>query len=209
MGLFTDIKSALLGTNKENKMPNLDEYLTNARASLKQASDSLSNFLSGIKNFRPARRHEQLFSESIYSRASLVKAWTVRGITFLDERLNNTINTANYIKSAEQLSSMINDWVKVIRIEQIQTPSIPDNAQKDFMVYTNLKYNDQENEEKLPEDILGILKVELWSDKRLSRGFPAPDNKELLLSNLENAYSKLKETQGYLLDYNAQNINVN
>lgn len=194
--------------DKSVKNEGFELYLVNAKTNLKQANEALNNFLSGIKGFRPARRHEQLFAERVYSRAALVKAWIARSIAFLDEKLNNTINTANNIKSTDQLASMMGDWTKVIKFEQNQNEqTLPDEARKDVLVYVNPNSVIGVSEgEKVAEDILGILKEEVWSEKRISRGFPVPSNKELLYDYLETAFSKLKEARLNLDNYNSHTV---
>src|SRR3989344_7911477 len=103
MGFLSDIKKSLFGEDSTPAI-NLDSYLTESRTSLRQAQDSLTKFLNETKDFRAARRHEQLFAESIHGRISLMRAWIAKSVDFLDERMNNTINTNSSVKSTEQLS---------------------------------------------------------------------------------------------------------
>ena len=67
--------------------------------------------------------------------------------------------------------------------------------------------SEENTEEKVPEDVYNILKVEMWSEKRTSRGFPAPQNKTLLFNHLDNAFSRLKEAKFNLEEYHMRSAN--
>src|SRR3989338_10471 len=192
MGFLSGLKQTFSG-NKKTEEIDSTVYLVNTKNSLKHAHDALSNFLEGVKDFRPARRHEQLYSESVYGKVTLVKAWLQKSI-----------------KNLRDLSNLINDWTKVIKIEQVQPSNIPTEQQKGKVVYysPNSPERVEENtEEKVPEDVYNILKVEMWSEKRTSRGFPAPQNKTLLFNHLDNAFSRLKEAKFNLEEYHMRSAN--
>ena len=209
MGFLSGLKQTFSG-NKKTEEIDSTVYLVNTKNSLKHAHDALSNFLEGVKDFRPARRHEQLYSESVYGKVTLVKAWLQKSIDFVDGRLGNSMDSVSSIKNLRDLSNLINDWTKVIKIEQVQPSNIPTEQQKGKVVYysPNSPERVEENtEEKVPEDVYSILKVEMWSEKRTSRGFPAPQNKTLLFNHLDNAFSRLKEAKFNLEEYHMRSAN--
>ncbi len=203
MGLFTNLKSIFVN-NQNVQTEDCGLYLVAVKTNLKQAGDFLNNFLLDLRGFVPARRHEQLYAESVYGRVSLIRAWLQKSVAFLDDKLNNSINTASSVKSTNYLSSIIGDWLKVLKGEEVSNVDIPDKAEKNVVVYYRLDSSAGNMQEKIPDDVLGILRAEMWSDKRVSRGFPVPRNKELLYNHLENAYAKIKEAKMQLENYNLQ-----
>jgi len=94
------------------------------------------------------------------------------GIIFIDERMNNTINTLNAIKNPDQLRDLISGWTK----------------------------NIQANDEKV-YDILKILQIEMWGDDKIKRGFPVPMNKDMVCGYLINAVNYLYQARSNLDSY--------
>ena len=54
---------------------------------------------------------------------------------------------------------------------------------------------------------LNMLKTEMWNDDRKKRGFPTPQNHELLIHSLDDARVALKDLSFNLDGYNLQTTN--
>lgn len=209
MGIFTSLKQVFSSTNKVDNSAEAMVYLLNANSNLKQAYDSLGKFLEGLKTFVPAKRHEQLYGESVYGKVNLLRAWVQRGSVFLDGKSGNSIGVVSSIKDTNHLINLIGDWCRGLKLEQMQNTNVPEIGKKNTIVYYSPDYKVEEKkdeEEKIPSDVYGILKHEMWAEKRVDRGFPVPSNKNLILENLDNAFNKLKEAKYNLEEYNMRNV---
>ncbi len=172
MGFLDIVKQGFGSSKRRVKDEELNGYLKATRENLKLASDSLGKFLEGMRDFHPARRHEEIYHNEVRGKIVNMRSGVHHGLIFLDERMNNTINTMNTIRNPDQLKTMIEGWVKNIKTE-------------DEKVY----------------DILKILQVEMWSDDKAKRGFPVPRNKDTICSNLTNAVGYLSEAKNNLDSY--------
>ena len=180
MSILDSIKGKLGSSKKVRREEELNGYLKASRDNLKLASDSVSRFLESVRDFQPARRHEPLYHEEVKGRLVNMKNLMNKGLVFLDEKMNNTINTLGYVKNTDQLKEMIDGWIKTI----------------------------QANDEKV-YDVLKILQVEMWSQDKINRGFPAPVSKDMACNNLINAVNYLRDAKIHLETYITANVPVN
>jgi len=208
MGFLDNIKSVF---GQKTKVYNDNSiHLVNAQISLKEANEFLTKFLDNTRDFHPAKRHEQLYAENIKGKLTLVKAWLNQGLVFLDDKLNNSLNTASNIKSADHLSKLLTTWIQVIKIEEKVQQQIQPQTNRTEVVTTYANWEepsapmDEPMENKL-KDIVGILRYEMWSSDRAKRGFPVPQNKEALFSLLDNTVVKFRESKEHLNNYNISN----
>lgn len=169
MGLLDSLKNKLNSSNRKAREEELNGYLKSTKDNLKVAYDNIGRFLEGTRDFQPARRHEELYHDEVKNRLVGMRASMRNGLIFLDERMNNTVNTMNHVKSPNQLKDLMSGWIKSI----------------------------QANDDKA-YDILKILQVEMWGTEKISRGFPAPTNRELLCGYLVSAASSLNESRNQI-----------
>ena len=177
MGFLDLVKGKFGSSGKRIKDDEITSYLKASRDNLKLASDQIGKFLETMRDFQPARRHEELYYVEVREKLVGMKSGMNKGLVFLDERMNNTYNTMNAVKSPEQLKDMIGTWVKNIKAD-------------DDKVY----------------DILKILQVEMWSPDKLSRGFPVPMNKGMVLGHLTNSVGYLTEAKNQIDSYIVNNV---
>lgn len=174
MSFLDGIKNAFAG--KKNQGPSheeLNSYLQKSRDNLKQSGDYINKFLEGVREFQPARRHEEMFKLDVKERLLVLKNGLSKGILFLNDKLGNTINTSNSIKSINQLSILISEW----------------------MIF--LKRDDEK-----AQDLIKIVGTELWGEDRAKRGFPVPKNSDILISYLEGTHTMLTQSKQELENYN-------
>ena len=199
MGIFESLKGVF---NTKTRIYNgdLDSYLANTQSCLKEAQDFLTKFLEYTKNFQPARRHEQVYNENVKGKLVLISAWLNKSIYFLDDKLNNSMSTVSNIKNPHHLHQLVDSWVKVIKAEEKKQQEF--DSKELFTTYASQSkdYNEELSQEQV-NDIIGILKVEMWGSDRAKRGFPVPNNKEILINLLENVVNKLKEAKENLNNY--------
>lgn len=172
MPFLNKLKEKFGFSDKRVRNQELGVYLKAGRDNLKLAFDCIGKFLDGVKDFQPAIRHQELYYGEVRQRLIDIRNGMRKGFVFIDERMNNEINTQNPIKSSDQLKQMVGEWSKTI------------NANDD-KVY----------------DILKILNVEMWSEERGKRGFPVPQSKDYLCNNLGSAVNYLKEASNSLDQY--------
>ncbi len=174
MGFLDFVKNKVGTSDKKGKNDEVQSYLLSARNNLKLASDHVHKFLDGVRDFQPAKRHEELYYNEVRQRLVAMRQGMHKGLALLDERMGNEINTMNPIKNTDQLKDMISQWIK----------SISTNDEK---VY----------------DILKILTVEMWAPEKITRGFPSPLNKDAVCGYLTSAVSYLAEAKNSLENYSA------
>lgn len=191
MGVFDNIKG-IFGSKAE-VYHDTSQSLVTAQENLKKAHDLLSNFLQDIRSFIPAKRHELLYNENIKGKITLIRAWLGKSIYYLDAKVNHSNAYVDGIKNAEHLANMINIWTEVIKKEERLKENI--DFKELYTTYANQQEKISVDEEKIPEDVLGLLRIELWGESRAKRGFPVPDNKQTLLKYLEDAVLQLKEAK--------------
>lgn len=172
MGFLDTIKNRFGSSGIKIKQEDLNAYLKASRDNLKLAHENIGRFLESMRDFQPARRHEPLYHEQVKEKLIGMRAGMHKGLIFFDERMNNTINTMNLIKTPDQLKGLMNEWIKNIQAG-------------DDKVY----------------DILKILKVEMWDEEKIKRGFPVPMNKDMVCSYLVNAVTYLNQAKGSLDNY--------
>jgi len=176
MGLFDAIKDKFSGQKKDKqKEEELKSYLKSSHDNLKQSFDYLTKFLESMRGYQPARRHEALYFEGVKSRLISIRAGLGKGVSYLNEKMNNEINTLNDIKSPTQLVGLIGTWCNILKID--------DENAKDYVLY--------------------YLKEEMWSEEKAKRGFPVPQNKELLLNYLDGSVTLMKEARDHLENFNS------
>src|SRR3989344_2875051 len=158
MGLFDAIKDKFSGQKKDKqKEEELKSYLKSSHDNLKQSFDYLTKFLESMRGYQPARRHEALYFEGVKSRLISIRAGLGKGVSYLNEKMNNEINTLNDIKSPTQLVGLIGTWCNILKID----------------------------------------------DENAKRGFPVPQNKELLLNYLDGSVTLMKEARDHLENFNS------
>ena len=198
MGIFDSLKG-VFGNKTNMYNADSDSYLVNAYACLKEAHDFLSKFLDSTKDFQPARRHEQIYNENVKGKLVLIKAWLSKGTYFLDDKLKNSMNTVSSIKNPQHLSQLVDSWIKVLKAEEKKQQEFDNKELLTTYASNSKEYNEERTEEI--NDIIGILRVEMWGSDRVKRGFPVPSNKEMLIGMLENATNKLREAKEHLNNY--------
>lgn len=166
MGFVDFMKGKLATSSKRVNEEELHSYLSAARGNLKLASDYLGKFLNDVRDFYPAKRHEELYHAEVKQKLVAMKSGLNKGLVFLDERMGNEINTLNTVKSPNQLKDMVSDWIRTIKAD-------------DEKVY----------------DVLKILQIEMWGEEKIKRGFPAPKNKEIVCGYLVSALNYLNEAK--------------
>jgi len=172
MGFLQSFKTAFASTNDNSG--ELNSYLANAKSNIKQAHTHIKTFLEGVRDFQPARRHEQLYDEEIKNKLVSIKTLLFEGAVLIDKKLKNESLREGRIKNTEELKKLVDYSINEIKI---------DDAEKD-------------------NGIIKKLQVEMWSDDRVKRGFPRPNNKELLINNLEESRKYMKEISSNLENYN-------
>ncbi|MBS3152807.1 hypothetical protein J4230_05355 [Candidatus Woesearchaeota archaeon] len=172
MGFLDTIKNRFIYSNNRINEEEIHSYLRSSKDSLKSAYENIGKFLEAMRDFQPARRHEPLYYEQVKERLVSMRSGINKGIIFIDERMNNTINTLNAIKNPDQLRDLISGWTK----------------------------NIQANDEKV-YDILKILQIEMWGDDKIKRGFPVPMNKDMVCGYLINAVNYLYQARSNLDSY--------
>lgn len=165
MGFLDKLKSRL-GSSSSRSRDETSTHLVTARNNLKLAFDYIGNFFDDTKNFEPAIRHRELYFSEVLGKLKLMRGGIKSGISFLDEKLRNEINTQNSIRSIPQLKQIVEEWIK----------SLNSNDEK---VY----------------DIIKILEIEMWSEEKAKRGFPVPKNKEMVYSYLTKSLEHLREAR--------------
>ena len=176
MGFLDKIKDKFSSSENKISQEQLNGYLKSTKTNLRGASDNINKFLDAMRDFQPARRHEALYYEQVRDKLVSMKAGVHRSFSFLDERMNNNINTLNTVKNPDQLRTMISDWIK----------------------------NIQANDEKV-YDILKILRDEMWSQDKINKHFPIPASKDMVLSYLINTVNYLRSARDSLDNYIAFN----
>jgi len=151
----------------------LGSYIQRSRDNLKQAGDYISRFLDGVRDFQPARRHQELFHAEVKNKLAIVKSGITKGVSYLDEKMGNSVNTMNTIRSVNQLSVLVSEWIVC------------------------LKKDDEKS-----QDLIKVVGIELWGEDRAKRGFPVPSNRDMLMSYLEGSLSMLREAKNNLETYN-------
>lgn len=172
MGFLDSLKGKFSSSHKKVRDEELNGYLRASRDNLKLASEQISKFFESLRDFQPARRHEELYREEVKNRLAGMRSGISKGLIFLDERMNNSINTMNTIKNAEQLRDMVVAWMKTIKAD-------------DEKVY----------------DVIKILQVEMWGQDKISRGFPVPTSKDMTIGYLNSAVNYLTEARNQLDTY--------
>ena len=110
------------------------------------------------------------------------------------------MNTVSSIKNPQHLHQLVDSWAKVIKAEEQKQQEFDS---KELLTTYASQSNDYipEESEKQVNDIIGILKAEMWGSDRAKRGFPVPSNKDMLINVLENAVTKLREAKEHLNNY--------
>ncbi|MEK6947636.1 MAG: hypothetical protein AABX19_00175 [Nanoarchaeota archaeon] len=154
-------------------------YLQSAKNNLRNAHTHISKFLEGTKDFTSARRHEEQYL-NIQQRLLEMKTLLVEGNTLIDKKIKNDITyQSDRLKNTEQLKKAVEMIIKELREE---------NAEKD-------------------NGIIKFLEAEMWNDDRKKRGFPTPQNHEMLIHSLDDARVALKDLSFNLESYNLQVTN--
>jgi hypothetical protein len=171
--------SFLKGEGSANKSNNheLNEHLNNAKTNLKSGSEFIAKFFEGVRDFQPAHRHADLYNLQVRGKLNDIRRDIRNGILFIDEKMENRVNTMNVIRSPEHLRDLLNLWIAAI------------------------KHDDEKT-----EDILKILEIEMWSDERAKRSFPIPKNKILVCGYLITAMNYLKQARDNLNNYLDANL---
>ncbi len=174
MNFLQSIKN-VFSINKDIKInqEELLNYLQRSRQKLSYANDYINKFFEGVREFQPARRHIQLFNEEVKNKLLIIKSGISKGNAFLDNKMANSIDTMNTIRSMNQLSVLISEWIVCLK-------------------------KDDEN----VQDLIKIVNIELWGEDRMKRGFPVPKNRDMLVSYLEGVVNVLKEAKQEIETYN-------
>src|SRR3989338_11624260 len=98
MGILDLIKNKL-NSNKRPRDEEFNSYLLGARNNMKLTSEYITRFLDSVKDFQPAKRHEELYHIEVRNRLLAIKSGLHKGMVFIDEKTNNEINTMNPIRS--------------------------------------------------------------------------------------------------------------
>ena len=168
MGFFDIFKK------KEQEPDNSD--LQSAKTSIRNAHTNISKFLDGVKDFAPARRHEETFY-NITQKLTDMKSFLVEANTLVEKKLKNDITyQSDRLKNTEELKRSVDVLIKELR---------DDNAEKD-------------------NGVIKFLESEMWNDNRKKRGFPVPQNHEILIHSLDDARVALKDLSFNLDSYNMQ-----
>ena len=205
MGFFNAIKD-VFGNKAEITVRESTDSLLIAQENIKQAHEELSKFLQDSRDFKPAKRHEILYNENVKGKVALIRSWLGRAIYFLDGRITNNFVGVEGINGVEQLSNMVGTWVRVLKHEEEKQPENNLDLKGMYTTYADVKINQPSSEEKQPDDIIGTLKIEMWSEERRKRGFPVPENKHILLGYLDNAFRKLKDAKNNLTEHSVSNL---
>ncbi|HIH26120.1 hypothetical protein J4476_02740 [Candidatus Woesearchaeota archaeon] len=153
--------------------------LHSMKSSIKNAHTYISKFLDGTKEFQAARRHEEQYN-NIKQRLVEMKIFLVEANTLVDKKIKNDITyQSDRLKNTEQLKKAIEMIIKELR---------DDNSEKD-------------------SGVIKFLETEMWNDDRKKRGFPTPQNHELLIHSLDDARVALKDLSFNLDGYNLQTTN--
>ncbi len=172
MGVLDFIKGGFSSSAQRSRDADMDVYLLNSRNNLKLASEYVIKFLQETRGFDPAMRHRQLYAEEVIAKLNLIRGGVRGGLLFLDDKMQNELNTQNPIRNTDQLRAMINEWIRTL------------NANEEN------KY-----------DVLKILNLEMWGEDRARRGFPVPRNKEMLFGYLNKALEHFSEARRNLDEY--------
>ena len=109
-----------------------------------------------------------------------MKIFLVEANTLVDKKIKNDITyQSDRLKNTEQLKKAIEMIIKELR---------DDNSEKD-------------------SGVIKFLETEMWNDDRKKRGFPTPQNHELLIHSLDDARVALKDLSFNLDGYNLQTTN--
>lgn len=172
MPFLDKIKGTFAGSSQKLRDEELVSYLMGARDNLKLASEQLVQFLQSTREFEPAKRHQQVYHDDVKAKLVKMRSGMKISLAFLDERMNNVINTLGPVKNPEHLKDKIGEWISLLR-----------------------------SDDEKAKTVLQVLEVEMWSDARAKRGFPRPSNKDILCRHLHNVHSYLWEARNQLDHY--------
>ncbi|MBS3167795.1 hypothetical protein J4216_01585 [Candidatus Woesearchaeota archaeon] len=117
MGIIDFFKGGLPSTRKKVMDEEMNSYLDVAKTNLRSGFEFMGNFLDGLKGFEPAHRHYEMYNTDVKAKLINIRKEIRNGIIFIEEKLKNTVNTMNTIKSLDQLRDMINNWILALESE--------------------------------------------------------------------------------------------